>query len=155
MTNDAFRHELAEILALVEEQAADLAELQKKRATLTAKAAVADGTVRVTVNAQGTVIDTAIDESYLDDFDFVDLGVHITAAAQSAVGQVARRSAELLAPLSERRRGLPSLPGIVEDIPDLSDSIPNLARFTDAGPTSDDSQGHWDEPVAYFTVESK
>lgn len=155
LTNDAAHHELTDALALVQEQIADLAELHKKRATLTAKASRADDTVCVTVNAQGMVIDTAIDETYLDDFDFADLGAHITAAAQSAAREVARRSAQLLAPLSERRRRFPSLPSIVDDMPDVVDLIPDLGCFTNAGPKPADNNQDWEDPVPYFAVESK
>lgn len=152
------------MLTLVEQQIADLAGLHQKRATLTATAAVADGAVQVTVDAQRMVIDTAIDESYFDNFDFVALGAHITAAAQSAAAEIAQRSAELLAPLAERRRRFPSLSGVVDDVPDLSDVLPNLHLLTSADPqqpmapksewaSGDDPD--WEEPDRHFTVESK
>lgn len=152
MTNDAARHELGEVLALVQEQMADLAELQKKRATLTAKAAVADGAVEVTVNAQGTVIETVIDESYLDDFDFADLGAHITEAAQSAAREITRRSAQLLAPLTERRTRLPSLSAVVDGAPDLSDLMSDVGRWTGAEPKPADDNEDWEDPVSFPTV---
>ena len=82
VSNDAARHELADVLALAQEQMADLAAMQKKRVQLTATVAVAGGTVEVTVNVQGLVTNTVIDEDYLDDFDFADLGDHVTSAAQ-------------------------------------------------------------------------
>lgn len=126
MSNDAARHELAEVLALAQEQMADLAVMQKKRAALTAEAAVADGTVEVTVNAQGVVTRTVIDESYLDEFDFADLGGYITAAAQAAAQEVGRRSAEMLTPLNERRKKFPSLSGIVDGAPDLREMMTDL-----------------------------
>lgn len=126
MSNDAARHELAEVLALAQEQMADLAVMQKKRAALTAEAAVADGTVEVTVNAQGIVTRTVIDESYLDEFEFADLGGYITAAAQAAAQEVGRRSAEMLTPLNERRKKFPSLSGIVDGAPDLREMMTDL-----------------------------
>lgn len=126
MSNDAARHELAEVLALAQQQMADLAAMQKKRAALTASAAVADGTVEVTVNAQGILTRTVIDESYLDEFDFADLGEYITSAVQVAAREVGKRSAELLVPLSERRKQLPALSDIVEGAPDFREFMPDL-----------------------------
>lgn len=126
MSNDAARHELADVLALAQQQMADLAAMQKKRAALTASAAVADGTVKVTVNAQGILTRTVIDESYLDEFEFSDLGEYITSAAQAAAREVGKRSAELLVPLSERRKQLPALSEIVDGAPDFREFIPDL-----------------------------
>ena len=157
MSNDAARHQLEEVLALVQEQMADIADLQQKRAKLTAKATAADGAVEVTVNAQGTVIETVIDESYLADFDFADLGAHITAAAQSAAREIERRSAELLAPLTERRRQFPPISDVVNGVPDLGDLIPDLGRCTDAGHNdadakAADSKEDSEESSSYPTV---
>jgi DNA-binding protein YbaB len=91
VSNDAARHELADVLALVQEQMSDLAAMQKKRAALTATAEVADGNVKVTVNAQGVLVNTVIDESFTDDYDFADLGDFITEAAQAAAREVPPR----------------------------------------------------------------
>jgi DNA-binding protein YbaB len=129
VSNDAARHELAEVLALAQEQMADLAAVHKKRATLTANATVADGTVEVTVNAQGIVTRTVIDETYQDEFDFADLGDYITAAAQAAAREVGKRSAELLAPMTERRKQFPGLSDIVEGAPDFRDWMPDLTAL--------------------------
>jgi DNA-binding protein YbaB len=126
VSNDAARHELAEVLALAQEQMADLAVMQKKRAALTAEAAVADGTVEVTVNAQGIVTNTVVDESYLDEFDFADLGGYITQAAQAAAQEVGRRSAEMLTPLNERRKKFPSLSDIIDGAPDFREMMTDL-----------------------------
>ncbi len=69
MDNDAARHELTEALALVQEHMADLAVVEKRLAALSATASAADGTVVVTVDAQGVVSDADVDESYLDDYE--------------------------------------------------------------------------------------
>lgn len=143
MSNDAARHELAEVLALAQEQMADLAAVQKKRAALTASATVADGTVEVTVNAQGIVTRTVIDETYLDEFEFADLGDYITTAAQTAARDVGKRSAELLVPMTERRKKFPALSDIVEGAPDFREWMPDLTPLRPesaaaAGPGDDD-----------------
>jgi DNA-binding protein YbaB len=118
------RHQFTEVMALVQEQMADIAAVQKKQAELTATGAAADGLVEVTVNTHGQLMKTVIDESYLDEHEFDELGDHITEAAQAAAREAARRVAEMMAPISERRKGLPSLSQVMEGAPDLRDLAP-------------------------------
>jgi hypothetical protein len=68
---DAIGGRLAGVLADLRDQLADFAAVRKKLAGLKVSAAVAEGSVEVTVNAQGQVIKTAIDECYLDDLRFL------------------------------------------------------------------------------------
>lgn len=133
---------------------ADLAAMQKKRAALTASAAVADGTVEVTVNVQGILTRTVIDESYLDEFDFSDLGEYITQAVQAAAQEVGKRSAELLVPLSERRKQLPVLSDIVEGAPDFREFMPDLTIKPPlpgaADPVMDRSDDDFDDDDGFY-----
>ncbi|CRZ17745.1 YbaB/EbfC family nucleoid-associated protein [Mycolicibacterium neworleansense] len=146
MDNDAARHELIDALALVQEQFADLAVVEQERAALSATAASADGTVTVTVDSDGVVIQTAVSESYLDEHDLADLGWHITAAAQDAVHAVQLMVAELLAPLAQRREQMPSLSDIVEGAPDIRDLLSTVAPIPH-------TEGE-EEPDDYPTVRS-
>lgn len=125
--NAGLSHQLTEVLALAQEQMADIAAVQRKQAELTASAAVADGLVEVTVNASGHLIKTVIDESYLDDFEFDELSGHITEAAQAAARTVANRVADLMAPIADRRRRFPALSELVDGAPDLRDLVPSAA----------------------------
>lgn len=124
MDNDAARERLGDVLAGLRDQLADYAELQKKQAALQIDAEVAEGTVVVTVNAQGQLVKTLIDNSFLDDHDFDDLGDYITEAAQTAAKDAGRRIREMLAPINERHATFPSLSDIVEGMPDPSDLMP-------------------------------
>jgi DNA-binding protein YbaB len=124
--NDAASHEFTHVLSLVQEQMRDLSAMQQKRAALTAKATAAEGTVEVTVDAQRMVAKTVIDESYLNEFDFADLGGYITSAAQEAAQEIERRSAALLVPLTQRRQEISSLSELVVDAPDFHDLISSL-----------------------------
>jgi DNA-binding protein YbaB len=124
LDNDAMRHQMTDVLAMVQEQLADIAAVQRKQAELTATAGAADGLVEVTVNAAGQLTKTVIDESYLDEHEFDELADHITEAAQAAIGEATRRVAEMMAPISERRRGLPSLSQVMDGAPDLRDLAP-------------------------------
>lgn len=106
------------------DQLADIAAVQKKQAELKVDGQAAEGSVEVTVNARGQVVNAVIDKSYLDDHDFEDLAGHITEAAQAAAGEAGRRVAEMLAPINERHKNLPSFSDIVEGLPELSDVLP-------------------------------
>lgn len=145
MSNDALRHEMTEVLALVQEQLADIAAVQKQQAELTATVATADGMVEVMVNAAGHVIKTVIDGAYLGEYEFEELADHITEAAQAAARDVARRSTEMLVPINERRRRFPSLSDIVEDAPDLRELMPewppSMAAAQPHQHAADDGEG--------------
>jgi DNA-binding protein YbaB len=147
LSNDSARHELTEVLALVQQQLDDIAVMRKKQAELRANGTAADGAVEVTVDASGHVVNTVIDESYLDDHEFEELAGFITEAAQAAAAEARRRVAEMMAPISERRQRLPSLSQIVEGAPDLRDLMPAVldpAAVAQARPYGEDEQG-WDE----------
>jgi DNA-binding protein YbaB len=144
---------MTEVLALVQEQLADIAAVQKKQAELTASAAAADGMVEVTVNAQGHVLKTVIDESYLDDYEFEELAEHITEAAQAAAREAGRRVSAMFVPIDQRRKALPSLSEIVEGAPDLRDLMPpGLDPFSAAGPRRDAGGNEGGEETAFPTV---
>jgi DNA-binding protein YbaB len=153
--NDAARHELVEALALVQEHMADLALVQTKRAGLSATATAAGGTVVITVNAQGIVSNTVVDESYLDDYALADLGNYVTAAAQAAAGDVQRQSAELLAPLAERRERFPSLSDVVNGAPDIRDLVSQFHPVGQARLSASDGDHDAEAAGNYPTVRSK
>jgi DNA-binding protein YbaB len=119
---------MTEVLALVQEQMADIAAMQEKQAAVTGIGTAADGMVEVTVNAQGHLIKTDIDEAYLEEHQFEDLSHHITEAAQEAAADAARQVSELLVPISERRKRFPSLSDIVDGAPDLRDLVPSWGQ---------------------------
>jgi DNA-binding protein YbaB len=135
-------HQMTDVLAQVQEQLADIAAVQQQQAELTATASSADGLVEATVNAQGQLMKTVIDETYLDEHEFEELADHITEAAQAAVQEATRRVAEMIAPISERRRALPSLADVMEGAPDLRELAPRwldpFAAASPPGTTNDD-----------------
>lgn len=132
MSNDSIRNEFGQVLALVQEQMRDLSNIQQQRSTLVAKATAADGTVEVTVNAQRTVVKTVVDESYLEDHDFGELGGHITSAAQAAVRQLDKRSEALLAPMNERRKAVSEISGNVIGLPGFREALAEVSAMGDS-----------------------
>jgi DNA-binding protein YbaB len=126
MSGDVGRHELDEVLSVVQEQMRDLSVMQAKRSELTAKAFAADQLVAVTVDAQCVVSEVVIDEGYLEEFELAELGGHVITAARAAAEQIRERSAQLLAPLIERRKEVSGLSGVLPDMPDLAQVLSNL-----------------------------
>src|SRR5262245_54089995 len=124
--NDAMRHEVEDVLALVQEQMRDLSAMHEKRSKLTAKATAADGAVVVTVDAHGVATDIVIDESYLTEFELAELGAHITGAARAAAQDVERQAAALLEPLTQRRAAIQALSDTAVDMPDLGEVLSHL-----------------------------
>jgi len=153
VSNDAARHQMTEFSALVQEQLADIAALQKRQAQLRASASAADGLVEVTVDAQGHVVETVIDETYLDDYEFEELADHVTEAAQAAAREAGRRVAAMLVPINERRKAFPSLSEIVDGAPDLRDLIPpGLDPFSAVAPQRNAGRDEGGEETAFPTV---
>jgi DNA-binding protein YbaB len=153
LNNDALRHEMIDVLALVREQMADIAAVQKKQAELTATGEAADGMVEVTVNASGQLLKTIIDQSYLDEYEFDELADHITEAAQAAVRDATHRMSEMMVPIGERRKRFPSLSEFVEGAPDLRDLVPEWRQSvasTSSRDERDDDEGMQDN--AFPTV---
>jgi DNA-binding protein YbaB len=150
--NDALRHEMTEVLALVQEQLADIAAVQKQQAELTETAAAADGMVEVTVNAAGHVVKTVIDEAYLDEHEFDELADHITEAAQAAARDASRRAIEMFAPINERRKRFPSLSEFVDGAPDLRDLAPPWPQPAAVAPRQNHDGDDGREESAFPTV---
>lgn len=155
MDNDTARDDFANVLALVQEQMRDISSMQQKRAALSAKATAADDLVEVTVDAQRMVTEIKIDETYLDEFELAELGGHIVGAAQAAVQKISRQAATLSAPLSERRKAISELAGIV-DVPDFAEVISNLNASAPVVPEelrpTDTGDDGWEDGPSLSTV---
>jgi DNA-binding protein YbaB len=135
LSNDAAREQAINVLGGLQSQLADIAAVQKKQAALRVDAQAAQGTVEVTVNARGQLVKVVIDKSYLDDHDFDELGGCVVEAAQAAAQDAGQRVAEMLAPINERHKSLPTFSDIVEGAPGPSDlTPPGLDGFMPAPP---------------------
>jgi DNA-binding protein YbaB len=132
VSNDSIRNDFGQVLALVQEQMRDLSNIQQQRSTMMAMATAADGMVEVTVNAQRTVVKTVVDESYLEDHEFAELGGHITSAAQAAVRQLDKRSEALLAPMNERRKAVSEISGNVIGLPGFREALAEVSAMGDS-----------------------
>jgi DNA-binding protein YbaB len=155
VSNESIRNEFGQVLALVQEQMRDLSNIQQQRSTMVAKATAADGTVEVTVNAQRTVVKTVVDESYLEDHEIVDLGEHVTSAAQAAVRQLDKRSEALLAPMNERRKAVSDISGNVIGLPGFREALAEVSAMGDVlqSPTKP-TENDGDDASTFPTIRS-
>jgi len=127
MDNDALRHELTEVSAMVQEQMRKITFMQEKRAALSATGTSADGMVEVTVDAQRMVTQTVIDENYLSEFEFEDLAPHVTLAARAAVERIGEEAAALMEPLSGPRDAISAMAGI-KAMPEFAEVLARARR---------------------------
>ncbi len=155
MDNDSLRHDLAEVMALAQDQMRELSTAQQQRKTLSATGTAADGLVEVTVDAQRMVTSTTIGESYLQEFELADLGDHVTTAAQAAAQEVERRGAALFAPLAQLRQAFSAMSGRLVDAPELGELMSLINPGLPAAPSSenvDDGADDWSEVPQFPTV---
>ncbi|WP_040804431.1 YbaB/EbfC family nucleoid-associated protein [Nocardia concava] len=119
MVNERARADFTDILEDFRDQMRNITQLQQQRAALTASASVRGKRVTVTVNADGTLIETKFG-SGIEDLDYQEIAKAVTEAAQQACAEVARRGREVMAPVSQNRNRLPKLAELVPDMPDLA-----------------------------------
>ncbi|AYF77051.1 YbaB/EbfC family DNA-binding protein [Nocardia yunnanensis] len=122
MVNERARSDFADILDDFRDQMRTITQLQRERAALTASASVRGKRVTVTVNADGTLIETKFG-SGIEDLDYHEIAKAVTEAAQQASAEVARRGREILDPLSRNRDRLPKLMEMVPGMPDLGQEL--------------------------------
>ncbi|MEU6580736.1 YbaB/EbfC family nucleoid-associated protein [Nocardia sp. NPDC046763] len=152
MSNERQKAELADILEGFGEQMRLITQLQCERAALTASVTVRKR-VTVTVNADGTVIETKF-HSDIEDLDYPEIAKAVTEAAQQAAAEVARRSRDIMAPVSQNRKRLPTLADLVPGMPDLSKAlaIPEPPVVSTAPPKSAERLGGYRDSDANIDV---
>lgn len=129
MTNERAKADLAAILDGVQEQMRTIAELQQRRAELTATATARGKKVKVTVNADNKVIDVKF-SSDIDELTYSEIAKAVIEAAQRACTEVARETAGLMAPLDSQRARMPKLSDLVEDLAGIEIPGPVEAPLT-------------------------
>ncbi|MEU7140942.1 YbaB/EbfC family nucleoid-associated protein [Nocardia sp. NPDC046473] len=145
MSNERAKGDVADLLDTVGQHIRSIAEVQRQRVELTATATAAKGQVRITVNADGVVIDTEFGDD-IDEFGYDEIADAVTEATQEAASEVARKAEDLIEPIRKTRSRLPSLSSMVEGLPDLRTKTPELQRASFDSPAerksleSDDSQ---------------
>ncbi|MGW6724409.1 YbaB/EbfC family nucleoid-associated protein [Nocardia sp. NPDC055029] len=134
MANESARATMESALAGLQQQFKNITRVQEERAQLTASATVRKR-VTVTVNADGTVIETKFSTD-IGDLGYSEIAKAVTEAAQQAAAEVARRSQELLEPMRDQRARLPKLSELIAGMPDLQSEMPVLPEVSTAPPNS-------------------
>ncbi|MEU8896834.1 YbaB/EbfC family nucleoid-associated protein [Nocardia sp. NPDC048505] len=144
MTNEYAKADLEHVLGEVQEQFKAIAEIQQARARLTASASVRK-LATVTVNANGTVVDTKFGP-HAEDASLNELAKAVTEAAQQAVTEVTKLGMELMAPVQERQARLPKLSDLLEGFAEVKPQAPVAPPVTMV-PLAVDAE----EPVMEFS----
>ncbi|WP_216899218.1 YbaB/EbfC family nucleoid-associated protein [Nocardia alni] len=135
MANEFAKARLAELKSDFNTQVALIADLQRRRTQLTGTGTARGKRVTVTVNADGTVIETKFTAD-VSDLSYSEIARAMTEAAQQAAAEVARKRTELMQPLTEVRARLPKLSEIVESMPDVTAHMPKAPEVSLAPPNS-------------------
>ncbi|MEC3913313.1 YbaB/EbfC family nucleoid-associated protein [Nocardia sp. CDC160] len=149
MANEFIKGELASMIDEFQAQMRILTDIQQKRAQLLATGYALQKRVTVVLNADGIVIETRFDDD-LEGLPLHELSQAVTEAAQAAATELARKSAELTAPIQERRGRMPKMSDLIDGLPDLTEEIPDRIPASTAPPNSPERQQH-NEPVMTFT----
>lgn len=113
-----------------------LAEIEQQRAELAVSAAMADGSVTVTVNADGHLTDLEFSAD-ISSFSYTEIAAAVVETTRLAVFEVGRRSAELLAPLNDSNAQMPDLSELMEGFLDIE--LPPMRREVPEEPPAVDS----------------
>lgn len=132
MVDERARAEMTAVLDGVQQQLHSIARIRQERARLTASATVRKR-VTVTVNADGTVIETKFADG-IEDLTHAEIARAITEAAQRATAEITRTMRELMEPLRQQRARLPKLSDLIEGMPDLSAELPGPPEVSTAPP---------------------
>ncbi|WP_433727827.1 YbaB/EbfC family nucleoid-associated protein [Nocardia sp. CA-129566] len=153
MTNEFAKAEMAAVLDEVQQQFRAIAKVQQRRSELTASATVRKR-ITVTVNADGTIIETKF-ASDIDELSYTEIAKAVTEAAQQATAEVMRKAQELMMPLHDRRARLPKLSDLIEGMPDLSAEMPKAPKASLAPPNADERRAADDDsvPMEFSNVE--
>ena len=134
-----YAEEAAAAFESLQRQMALIAEAQRQRIQLTETVSVRDGRVQATVNADGLFIETVFADD-IDELTYSEIAVAVTEATQLAAAEVARRSAELVAPLEDERKGRPKLSELIPGLADVDAMMPVSPPVPTTVPTTEEDE---------------
>lgn len=138
MTNEQAKADFAAIMGGVREQMRTIARIQQQRAELTATGNARGKKVRVTVNADNTVIDVKFADD-IDELSYSEIAKAIVEATQGACKQIAEKTTDLMAPLETQKARMPKLSDLVEGIEETE--IPGVVSASTVRPTPAERRG--------------
>jgi hypothetical protein len=142
---------VAGILDAVRDEIAAVAHAQRERAALTATASGADGRVTVTVDANGTVIDTRFSADVAT-LPYAEIASAVTATAAAAAQEVRGKGAEIMDRVRREHPALPNLSEIAPQVPDLAAILEAVPDYADRTIESDHTDA---ADRGFITIENK
>jgi DNA-binding protein YbaB len=126
--NAALRGTMDELLEKFERQTEQLRSAQASAAALSATVTSADGLVRATIDASGSLAQLHFAPTTFERTTPAALANTVLAAVRQGGNQVKQQLADLMRPITE---GLPDLPDLIEGAPSLSGLVPEIPDFTE------------------------
>ncbi|WP_067860985.1 YbaB/EbfC family nucleoid-associated protein [Nocardia shimofusensis] len=123
MPNEFARQATSDILDGFAAQMRAVAAAAQQRAELTATAFAQGKRVKVTVNADGVVLETRF-SPHIGDLTYDEIARAVTTAAQEAAKEAAKKVEALVAPINEQRARMPKLSDLIDNLPDLESQHP-------------------------------
>ncbi|WP_405179653.1 YbaB/EbfC family nucleoid-associated protein [Nocardia sp. NBC_01377] len=141
MANEFAEDATADILDGFAAQIRAIAAAAEQRAELTATAFAQGKRVKVTVNADGVVLETRF-SSDIGELTYDEIARAVTTAAQEAAKDAAAKAENLLAPIVEQRARMPKLSELIDDLPDFESQRPtfpaaSMAPLSARNPTAE------------------
>lgn len=134
MTNEQAKADFAAIMSGVQEQMRTIARIQQQRAELTATGTARGKKVRVTVNADNTVIDVKFGDD-IEELSYSEIAKAVVEATQRACREIAEKTSDLMAPLETQKARMPKLSELVEGMEELE--IPGMVPAATARPAAE------------------
>lgn len=122
--NEALREQIDDMLGDLHRRTDRLARALAAVAALRAEAVAPDGSVRVLVDASGSVVEIDIAPEAFAKTTPLRLGEALTAAAREAAETARTLAADLMAPVSESAVAVPDLPDLIPGAPSLRNLLP-------------------------------
>ncbi|MEU1980928.1 YbaB/EbfC family nucleoid-associated protein [Nocardia sp. NPDC019395] len=136
MTNpDISMAQLADLFDSVQAGMSSIEKMQREWALLTATGTAARGLVTVSINAEGTVIETRF-AGEIDELSYSEIADAVTEAAQAAMTEMRQKTAALMAPVQEPDARIGSLSELAPGAPDIVGLVPAAPQVSIAAPGS-------------------
>lgn len=140
MSNEHVKAEMVQLLDEMRGQMREVARIQQARAEIIGRATVRKR-VTVTTDANGVVLEVRFG-SGIADLSYAEIADAVVRASGTAAADAARQVRELMAPLQQRRTGMPALSDLVQGAPDIRSALP---------PLTGELPSHSDSPVSPAT----
>ncbi|MEU7631075.1 YbaB/EbfC family nucleoid-associated protein [Nocardia sp. NPDC049220] len=126
--------------------------MQRQWVLLTATGSAANKRVTVSINAEGTVIETRFSDD-IDDLSYAEIAKAVTEAAQNAATEMQRKTAGLTASLQEQSSRIPKLSELAPGALDVLDLVPTAPQVSLAPPDAPERLAAESEAMVFADTE--